>query len=231
MRYSSLTPTGASLAQYIEHTNLSPTLTIGDIDKLVDEAKQHSFFGVCVPPFWVKRAKREIGTSPIALVTVAGFPLGYNMTETKLDEIRRGIENGADEIDVVWNVTSFKTGIPWTKIEIAKCSKLTHDHQKLLKVIIETAYLSDNEIETACKICADAGVDFVKTSTGFALPASSGAVTGAKVEHVRIMRRVLPETVNIKASGGIKTREFAEELINAGASRIGTSSSISILKS
>lgn len=213
-----------SLAQYIEHTNLSPTLTIGDIDRLVDEAKQHSFFGVCVPPFWVKRAKREIGTAPIALVTVAGFPLGYNMTETKLDEIKRGIENGADEIDVVWNVTSFKTGIPWTKIEIAKCSKLTHDHQKLLKVIIETAYLSDPEIETACKICADAGVDFVKTSTGF-------APHGAKTEHVKIMRSVLPETVGIKASGGIKTREFAEELINAGASRIGTSSSISILKS
>ncbi|HEX8060408.1 MAG TPA: deoxyribose-phosphate aldolase [Cyclobacteriaceae bacterium] len=219
MRYSSL-----NIAQYIEHTNLSPTLTIGDIDKLVDEAKQYAFFGVCVPPFWVKRAKREIGTSPIALVTVAGFPLGYNMTETKLDEIKRGIENGADEIDVVWNVTSFKTGIPWTKIEIAKCSKLTHDHQKLLKVIIETAYLSDDEIETACKICGDAGVDFVKTSTGF-------AGHGAKTEHVKIMRRALPETVSIKASGGIKTREFAEELINAGASRIGTSSSISILKS
>jgi deoxyribose-phosphate aldolase len=217
MRYSSL-----NLASYIEHTNLSPTLTIGDIDKLVDEAKQYSFFGIFVLPFWVKRAKREIGTSPITLVTVAGFPLGYNMTETKLDEIKRGIENGADEIDVVWNVTSFKTGIPWTKVEIAKCSKLTHDHQKLLKVIIETAYLSDNEIETACKLCADAGVDFVKTSTGF-------APTGAKTEHVKLMRRVLPNNVGIKASGGIKTAAFAEELINAGADRIGTSSSISIV--
>ncbi len=212
-----------NLAPYIEHTNLSPTLTIGDIDRLVDEAKEHSFFGVCVPPFWVKRAQREIGTSPIALVTVAGFPLGYNMTETKLDEIKRAIENGADEIDVVWNVTSFKTGIPWTKIEIAKCSKLTHDHQKLLKVIIETAYLSDNEIETACKICADAGADFVKTSTGF-------APSGAKTEHVKIMRSAMPPSVGIKASGGIKTREFAEELIRAGATRIGTSSSISLIK-
>ncbi|MEJ0031661.1 MAG: deoxyribose-phosphate aldolase [Bacteroidota bacterium] len=220
-----------SLAQYIEHTNLSPTLTIGDIDRLVDEAKQYSFFGVCVPPFWVKRAKREIGSSPIALVTVAGFPLGYNMTETKLDEIKRGIENGADEIDVVMNVTSFKTGIPWTKVEIAKCSKLTHDHEKLLKVIIETAYLSDEEIESACKICADAGADFVKTSTGFASPNAGGQATGAKLEHVQIMRRVLPELVSIKASGGIKSRAFAEELINAGASRIGTSSSISIITS
>lgn len=213
-----------NLAQYIEHTNLSPTLTISDIDRLVDEAKQHSFFGVCVPPFWVKRAKREIGTSPIALVTVAGFPLGYNMTETKLDEIKRGIENGADEIDVVWNVTSFKTGIPWTKIEIAKCSKLAHDHQKLLKVIIETAYLSDSEIETASRLCADAGADFVKTSTGF-------APSGAKTEHIEIIKRVLPQGIGIKASGGIKTKQFAEELIRAGATRIGTSSSIPIIQS
>ncbi|HZY82994.1 MAG TPA: deoxyribose-phosphate aldolase [Cyclobacteriaceae bacterium] len=219
MRYSSLT-----LAACIEHTNLSPTLTIGDIDRLVEEAKQFSFFGVCVPPFWVKRAEREIGTASIALVTVAGFPLGYNMTETKLDEIKRAIENGADEIDVVWNVTSFKTGIPWTKIEIAKCSKLAHDHQKLLKVIIETAYLSNEEIETASKLCADAGVDFVKTSTGF-------APHGAKTEHVKIMRASVPEGVGIKASGGIKTKEFAEELLNAGANRIGTSSSVSIMKS
>ena len=212
-----------SLAQYIEHTNLSPTLTISDIDRLVDEAKQHSFFGVCVPPFWVKRAQREIRTSPIALVTVAGFPLGYNMTETKLDEIKRAIENGADEIDVVINVSSFKTGIPWTKIEVAKCSKLAHDNQKLLKVIIETAYLSDKEIETASKLCADAGADFVKTSTGF-------ASAGANVEHIKIMKASIPPTVGIKASGGIKTKAFAEELINAGATRIGTSSSISLIK-
>lgn len=211
-----------SLAPYIEHTNLSPSLTIGDIDRLVNEAIQYSFFGVCVPPFWVKRAEREIGNAPLTLVTVAGFPLGYNMTETKLDEIKRAIENGADEIDVVWNVTSFKTGIPWTKIEIAKCSKLAHDHQKLLKVIIETAYLSNEEIEAACKLCADAGVDFVKTSTGFA-PA------GAKTEHIRIMRASLPATVGIKASGGIKTSEFANELIAAGATRLGTSSSVSII--
>jgi deoxyribose-phosphate aldolase len=219
MRYSSL-----NLAPYIEHTNLSPTLTIGDIDRLVDEAKQYLFFGVCVPPFWVTRAKREIGSAPVALITVAGFPFGYNMTETKLDEIKRAIENGADEIDVVWNVTSFKTGIPWTKIEIAKCSKLTHDHHKLLKVIIETAYLSNEEIGNACKLCADAGVDFVKTSTGFA-PA------GAKTEHIRIMRAALPPGVSIKASGGVKTSDFASELIEAGANRIGTSSSIAIVQS
>jgi deoxyribose-phosphate aldolase len=96
-----------NLASYIEHTNLSPTLTISEIDQLVDEARQFNFLGVCVPPFWVKRAQREIGKDKIVLVTVAGFPLGYNMTETKLDEIKRAIDNGADEVDMVWNITSF----------------------------------------------------------------------------------------------------------------------------
>jgi deoxyribose-phosphate aldolase len=211
-----------NLASYIEHTNLSPTLSIKDIDKLVDEARQYTLLGVCVPPFWVKRAKREIAKDNIILVTVAGFPLGYNMTETKLDEIKRAIDNGADEVDVVWNITSFKTGIPWTKIELAKCGKLAHDHQKLLKVIIETAYLSEEEIGEACKICADAGADFVKTSTGLA-PA------GAKVEHIKLMRSVLSAEVGIKASGGIKTREQAIALIHAGADRIGTSSGVTLV--
>jgi deoxyribose-phosphate aldolase len=211
-----------NLSAYIEHTNLSPTLTIREIDKLVEEAKQYKFLGVCVPPFWVRRAFREIGDSGVKLVTVAGFPLGYNMTETKLDEIKRAIDNGADEIDVVWNVTSFKTGIPWTKIELAKCSKLCHDHQKLLKVIIETAYLNDEEIVEACKLCTDAGVDIVKTSTGF-------APSGAKVEHIKLMRSVLPQHVGIKASGGIKTREQAIAMVEAGADRLGTSSGINIV--
>jgi deoxyribose-phosphate aldolase len=172
----------------------------------------------------VKRASREIGKEKIILVTVAGFPLGYNMTETKLDEIHRAIDNGADEIDVVWNVSAFKTNLPWTKIDIAKCSLLAHDQQKLLKVIVETAYLSHSELESACKICADAGVDFVKTSTGFA-PA------GATIEHIAIMKASLPNHVGIKASGGIKTYEQAIAMINAGASRIGTSSGISMITS
>jgi len=211
-----------NLASYIEHTNLSPTLTIRDIDELVEEAKQYGFFGVCVPPFWVKRAQREIGKDPITLVSVAGFPLGYTLTETKLDDIKRCIDNGAREVDMVWNITSFKTGIPWTKIELAKCAKLAHDHQILLKVIIETAYLSEEEIVQACKLCADAGADFVKTSTGF-------APSGAKVEHVKLMRSVLSKEVGIKASGGIKTKDQALAMIEAGADRIGTSSGIAIV--
>ncbi|HCW07205.1 MAG TPA: deoxyribose-phosphate aldolase, partial [Cytophagales bacterium] len=155
------------LARYIEHTNLSPAITIADVDRLVAEAKQFAFLGVCVPPFWVKRAKREIGSENILLVTVAGFPLGYSMTETKLDEINRAIDNGADEVDVVWNLSSFKTNLPWTKIEIAKCSKLAHDRQKLLKVIIETSFLSDEEIVSECALCVDERADFVKTYSGF----------------------------------------------------------------
>ncbi len=210
------------LSRFIEHTNLSPILTIKDIDQLVVEAHHYNFFGICVPPFWVKRAKREIGARNIVLVTVAGFPLGYNMTETKLDEMKRAIDNGADELDVVWNVSSFKTGIPWTKIEIAKCAKLAHDHQKMLKVIIETAYLNADEIARATKLCCDAGVDFVKTSTGFA-PA------GATVDNIRLINSVITPGVGIKASGGIKTKMQAIEMIEAGASRIGTSSGIKIV--
>jgi deoxyribose-phosphate aldolase len=127
-------------------------------------------------------------------------------------------------VDVVWNVTAFKTGIPWTKIEVAKCSKLAHDHQKILKVIIETAYLSNEEISEACKLCADAGADFVKTSTGFA-PA------GAIAEDVRLMRASLPPGVGIKASGGIKAYDQAVQLIEAGADRLGTSSGVKIMES
>jgi deoxyribose-phosphate aldolase len=210
-----------NLASFIEHTNLSPTLTGLDIDRLVAEAKQYSFLGICVPPFWVKRAKRELGDSKIILVTVAGFPLGYSQTETKLAEIKHAIDDGADEIDVVWNVSAFKSKLPWTKIEIAKCSKLAHDYQKALKVIIETAYLNEDEIREACKLCVDAGADFVKTSTGF-------APSGANAANVQLMRQSVPDTVGVKASGGIKTKAQAIEMIQAGANRIGTSSGIII---
>lgn len=210
------------LARFVEHTNLRPTITISDIDNLVEAAREANFLGVCVPPFWVKRARREIGNSPIILVTVAGFPFGYNMTETKLDEIERAIDNGADEIDVVWNISSFKTNLPWTKIEVAKCASLVHNHQKLLKVIVESAYLSHTELERAGKICADAGADFVKTSTGF-------ASAGASTEQIALLKKVLPPDVGIKASGGIRCYEDAMKMIEAGATRIGSSAGNSIL--
>ncbi|MEP2773254.1 MAG: deoxyribose-phosphate aldolase [Fulvivirga sp.] len=212
-----------NINRFIEHTNLKPTVTGKDVDQLIKEAKEHQFVGVCVPPFWVKRASREIGESDIQLVTVAGFPLGYNMTETKVEEIKLALRDGADEIDLVMNVSAIKDGMPWPKIEFAKCSKLVHDEYKILKVIIETALLTEDEIVKACKLCADAGVDYVKTSTGFA----SG---GAKEEHIKLMREVLPSNVGIKASGGIKTYDQAVTLIKAGADRLGTSSGIEIVK-
>ncbi|UII27891.1 deoxyribose-phosphate aldolase [Fulvivirga maritima] len=211
------------LHKYIEQTNLKPTMTAEDVDVLVQEAIDYNFRGICVPPFWVKKAAREIGDMDIQMVTVVGFPLGYQMTEAKIREIEVAIDNGADELDIVMNVSAFKTGMPWAKIELAKCSKLIHEHSCIMKVIIETAYLNNEEIEVACKLCADAGVDFVKTSTGFA-PA------GAQVEHIKLMRSVLPSQVGIKASGGIKTKAQAIELIQAGADRIGTSSGKEIVK-
>jgi deoxyribose-phosphate aldolase len=211
-----------NLHRYIEHTNLKPTITGKEVDKLVKEAIENKFIGVCIPPFWVKRAQREIGEADVQLVTVIGFPLGYNMTEVKIEEIKLAIRDGADELDLVMNSSAFKDGMPWPKIEFAKCSKLCHDEGKVLKVIIETAYLTEDEIVTACKLCNDAGVDFVKTSTGF-------APEGAKVENIKLMRSLLPSSVGIKASGGIKTYDQAIALINAGADRLGTSSGVAII--
>ena len=212
-----------NIQRFIEHTNLKPTLNGHDVDQLVKEAKEHQFGGVCMPPFWVKKARRELGESEVQLVTVAGFPLGYHMTETKLEEIKIALRDGADEIDLVMNISALKAEMPWVKIEIAKCAGLVHEHERLLKVIIETAFLSEKELELVCRWCADAGVDYVKTSTGF-------APEGAKAAHVSRMRELLPSNVGIKASGGIKTYDQAVELIKAGADRLGTSSGIEILK-
>jgi len=212
-----------NINRFIEHTNLKPTITGKDVDQLIKEAKEYEFVGVCVPPFWVKRASREIDEADIQLVTVAGFPLGYNMTETKVEEIKLAIRDGADEIDLVMNVSAVKDGMPWPKIEFAKCSKLVHDHYKIIKVIIETALLTEEEIIKVCRLCADAGVDYVKTSTGF-------ASAGAQVEHIKLMRETLPSNVGIKASGGIKTYEQAKAMLDAGADRLGTSSGIEIVK-
>lgn len=210
------------IASYIEHTNLKPTLSSVDIDKLVKDAKDNQLFGVCVPPFWVERAKREIGDSGVTLVTVIGFPLGYNRTETKLAEIEQAVKDGADELDIVLNISAFKDNMEWAKIDLAKCNSLIHKHGKISKVIIETAYLSDEEIKEAARICVDTGTDFVKTSTGFA-PA------GAKAEHIRLIKSVIPDGVGIKASGGIKNRADADAMIAAGADRLGTSSGVDIV--
>ncbi len=211
------------LNRFIEHTALKPTIIDKDIDKLVEEAIEYEFLGVCVPTFWVKKAKREIGNNGIQLVTVIGFPLGYQMTENKLDEIKLAIDNGANELDIVINISALKSGMPWAKTELAKCAQLIHDNDCLMKVIIETAYLSNDEIVAASLMCQDAGTDFVKTSTGFA-PA------GAKVEHIKLIRETINSNVGVKASGGIRDYATAISMIESGADRLGVSAGVEIMK-
>lgn len=213
-----------TINRYLEHTNLKPTVTDLEIDLLVKEAKDHQLFGVCVPPFWVKRAAREIGDSDIALVTVVGFPLGYQMTEAKLEETKWALKDGANEIDVVMNISAFKSKLPWIKIELAKLANYIHNVGGMMKVILETAYLTDEEIVQAAMIAKDAGTDFVKTSTGF-------AGGGATIDHIKLLRQSMPSSIGIKASGGIKTLEQTINLIDAGADRIGTSSGVTIVRS
>ncbi|MEN7547979.1 deoxyribose-phosphate aldolase [Rapidithrix thailandica] len=209
--------------QYLEQTVLTPTATRGDMEQLVKETIQYQFLGVCVPSFWVKKVKRDLRQFSTKVVAPIGFPLGYQHSEAKVAEARQALTDGADELDMVMNLSAFKSGdTHWPKVEIAQLSKLAHENDAFLKVIIETAYLSKEEIITTCKLCADAGADFVKTSTGF-------APSGAQVEDIRLMRTCLPDSVGIKASGGIKTYAQAVALIEAGADRIGTSSGVNIM--
>jgi deoxyribose-phosphate aldolase len=210
------------LNRYLESTLLKPTVTEREIELLIADAIAEQFIGICVPPFWVKKVKREIGEEDVQVVTVIGFPFGYELTVTKLAEAHAAIEGGADELDVVWSQTAFHSGMSWPKIELAQLAKVAHASEKILKVIIETAYLSPSQIQEACMICQDAGADFVKTSTGY-------APYGARVEDISLMRQVLPSTVGIKASGGIKSLELALALIQAGADRLGTSAAKTLM--
>lgn len=211
------------LNRYLESTLLRATMTDREVDELISDAIDEQFIGVCVPPFWVKKTKRELQEHDIQVVTVIGFPFGFEDTATKVAETKEAIRQGADELDLVWSQTAFHSGMNWPKIEIAQIAKLCHAEERILKVIIETAYLSPQQIMEACLICQDAGADFVKTSTGY-------APSGAKVEDIRLMRETLPSTVGLKASGGIKTLDFALELICAGADRIGTSAAKTIMQ-
>lgn len=206
----------------MESTLLKPTMTDRELDVLVRDAIEEQFVGVCVPSFWVKKVKRDLKEENVQVVTVIGFPFGFEDTATKVAETREAIRNGADELDLVWSQTAFHSGMNWPKIEIAQIAKICHEEERILKVIIETAYLSTEQIREVCMICQEAGADFVKTSTGY-------APTGAKVQDIVLMREVLPSAVGIKASGGIKTLDFAQELIRAGADRIGTSSAKALM--
>lgn len=209
--------------RYIEQTNLKPNLIDKDIDELVQQALAHEFIGVCLPPFWVKRASRELSQSDTQLVTVIGFPLGYQRTESKLLEIEKAIKDGANELDIVMNVSAFKSGMPWTKIELAKCAYIIHEAGCMMKVILETSYLTNEEIEVATRLCVEAGTDWVKTSTGF-------SSAGATQEHVRLMRTVAPSNVGVKASGGIRSLDQAKAMIEAGADRLGVSAGVAIMQ-
>ena len=209
--------------RFLESTILKPTMTDKEVDVLIRDAIEEQFVGVCVPSFWVKKVKRDLQDQDIQVVTVIGFPFGFEDTATKVAETKEAIKNGADELDLVWSQTAFHSGMSWPKIEIAQIAKLCHEEERILKVIIETAYLNPDQIREACLICQDAGADYVKTSTGY-------APTGAKVEDIALMREVLPSAIGIKASGGIKTLDFALDLIKAGADRIGTSSAKALIE-
>jgi deoxyribose-phosphate aldolase len=211
------------LAKYIEHTNLKPDCTKEDIIQLCNEAIEHGFYGVCVSPYYVQLAKKTIGKKPIKLVTVAGFPLGYSTVGAKVEEAKKALISGADEIDMVMNIAAFKSDdIQTVQNDIQSVVTVCHLQNKKVKVIIETAYLNDEEILRACKICVDCEVDFVKTSTGY-------ASKGADPKTIKLMREELPAKIKIKAAGGIKTQKQALDLIAAGADIIGTSNGIGLL--
>ncbi len=213
----------SDLKPYIEHTNLKPDCTQQDVIKLCEEAVDNGFYGVCVSPYFVQLAKKTIKKSPTKIITVVGFPLGYSTVAAKVEETKKAIISGADEVDMVMNIAAFKSGDFVTVLnDIQAVTTACHLQNKVVKVIIETAYLSNQEIEKACRLCMDCEVDFVKTSTGF-------ASTGASVEAVELMRKTLPVKIKIKAAGGIKDIVFAEKLINAGAVRLGTSSSLNLV--
>lgn len=212
-----------ALAAFIEHTLLRPDCNQQDIVKLCEEAIEHHFYGVCVPPYYVQLAKKTIKKAPVKIVTVVGFPMGYSTVAAKVEETKKAIISGADEIDMVMNIAAFKAGdYAAVQNDIQAVITACHLQNKQCKVIIETAYLNEEEIEKACRICTDCEADFVKTSTGY-------APSGATVEAVTLMRKVLPAKIKIKAAGGIRDKVKAEELIKAGAARIGASASIHII--
>ena len=215
---------GEELATYIDHTQLKPDATAEQVLQLCDEARNYGFAAVCIAPCYVQLAKERLGPGTLVKVaTVVGFPLGYQHSKVKFLETHQAIADGANEIDVVMNISAFKSGkYEEVENELGDLAKFCHLKEAELKVIIETALLSEEEIVEACKLCANAGVDFVKTSTGF-------ASRGATVEDIKLMRRVLPKSMKIKASGGIRTYEDAEALIKAGADRLGCSASVQIV--
>lgn len=215
------TPT---IASYIDHTLLRPDADERMIRQLCAEAAAYRFAAVCIPPCYVKIAMGVLGESGVNIATVVGFPCGYQTAEVKFFEAHKALSAGATEIDVVLNLAAFKSGkLAEVENEIGELATLCHLRGALLKVIIETALLSEEEIVQVCGLCAQGEADFVKTSTGF-------SNRGASIADVTLMRQHLPPAVRIKASGGIRDATFVKALILAGADRIGTSAGVQIME-
>ena len=212
------------LNKHIEHTLLKQDATKEDFEKLYQEAIDNQFLGVCINPLYVADAKTKLSGTDIKIVTVVGFPLGANRSDIKAFETSKAVQDGADEIDMVINVSALKNkDYDFVQRDIETVKKACLD--KPLKVILETDLLTQEEIKTACEICIKANADFVKTSTGFV----KGGV-GAKVEDVELMyKTVSPCGLKVKASGGIRDKEAAIKMLNAGAERLGTSSGVKIV--
>ncbi len=207
---------------YIDHTILKPDANEADIVKLCDEAKQHNFYAVCVNPAYIPLAVKLLADSDVKVATVIGFPLGANSTDTKAFETKNSIEAGAHEIDMVINVGKLKDNdTDYLKNDISAVVNVAKANNALVKLIIETCLLTDEEIVLACNLAIECGVDIVKTSTGF-------STSGASVEHIKIIKSIVKEDLGIKASGGVKSYEDAVAMINEGATRIGTSSGVKI---
>lgn len=210
------------IAKMIDHTLLKPEATKEQIIRLCHEAKRHGFASVCINPTWVKTAAHELSGTDVLVCTVIGFPLGATTSETKAFETNNAIENGAREVDMVINIGALKSGdVELVERDIRAVVEAAAG-KALVKVIIETSLLSDEEKVRACQLAVKAGAGYVKTSTGF-----SGG--GATVEDVALMRRTVGDKAGVKASGGIRDRETAEAMIEAGATRIGTSSGVAII--
>lgn len=213
-----------NLNKHIEHTLLKQDAKLADLKKLFEEAKEHHFLGVCINPAYVKLAKENLKDSDVKVVTVVGFPLGANRSDVKAFETAKAVEDGADEIDMVINVSAIKNkGYDFVLDDIKTVKSACQD--KPLKVILETDLLEKDEIKKACELCVEARADFVKTSTGFV---KNGV--GAKVEDVKLMyETVSPFGLKVKASGGIRDKEAALKMLEAGAERLGTSSGVKIV--
>lgn len=216
---------GAEIARFIDHTLLKPEASRDQIVKLCEEAQQYHFASVCVNPVYVKLcAERLQGGAGIAVCTVVGFPLGATLPEVKAFEAERVLADGATEIDMVQNIGALKSGdTDLLRHDMAAVVKTAHAHGAISKVILETALLSDEEIEIACRIAKEVGADFVKTSTGF-------GPGGATVEVVTLMRRVVGSEMGVKAAGGVRTFSDAKALIAAGATRLGASAGVQIIR-